>query len=214
MASRINESLVVARTGRTFHDWFTIIEGFEGFRKGHKAIAKHLAEDHGMSLWYAQTITVQYERDRVGGESDEAERSRTLSIQRTIGVAISRAFEAWTHQNRLAAWNHPDALVDARVGGRIMDGDFLCGEILDLESPKLLRFSFENPRFRPGSSIDVEFFVKGGLRTLVRLTHTGLGCKSEADEAKAYWNAALDSLRAYLETGAGISRADWGRDAD
>jgi len=53
--------------------------------KGHKLTARYLAESWNISAWWAQTITVSYERSaglRLVGQRSEG--TFTVSLQRTI----------------------------------------------------------------------------------------------------------------------------------
>jgi hypothetical protein len=49
-------------TGRGWDEWCDIIDAWPGKDEGHTAIATFLRDDHGVEGWWAQTITVGYER--------------------------------------------------------------------------------------------------------------------------------------------------------
>ena len=59
-----SEPRLVARTGHGWEHWLSLLDRFGAREKGHTASARHLAEDHGVDGWYAQQITVEYERAR------------------------------------------------------------------------------------------------------------------------------------------------------
>ena len=52
------------KTGHGLDHWFAVLDRFGGVEKGHSASARHLYDDHGVPGWYAQGITVAYERAR------------------------------------------------------------------------------------------------------------------------------------------------------
>ena len=52
------------KTGHGLDHWFAVLDRFGGVEKGHSASARHLHDDHGVPGWYAQGITVAYERAR------------------------------------------------------------------------------------------------------------------------------------------------------
>ena len=52
------------KTGHGLDHWFAVLDRFGGVEKGHSASASHLYDDHGVPGWYAQGITVAYERAR------------------------------------------------------------------------------------------------------------------------------------------------------
>jgi hypothetical protein len=49
-------------TGRGWDEWCDIIDSWSGHADGHTAIATFLREEHGVDGWWAQTVTVGYER--------------------------------------------------------------------------------------------------------------------------------------------------------
>lgn len=49
-------------TGRGWDEWCDLIDAWPGHRDGHTAIATFLRDDHGVEGWWAQTVTVGYER--------------------------------------------------------------------------------------------------------------------------------------------------------
>ncbi|HEX7779978.1 MAG TPA: hypothetical protein VF424_12085 [Vicinamibacterales bacterium] len=53
-----------AKTGRGLDHWFEVLDRFGAVEKGHTAAARHLYDAHGVDGWYAQGITVAYERAR------------------------------------------------------------------------------------------------------------------------------------------------------
>ena len=59
-----SEATIRQRTGHGLDHWFDVLDRFGAVQKGHTAAARHLATDHGVPGWYAQGITVAYERAR------------------------------------------------------------------------------------------------------------------------------------------------------
>lgn len=49
-------------TGRGWDEWCSILDAWPGHKDGHTAIATYLREKHAVEGWWAQTITVGYER--------------------------------------------------------------------------------------------------------------------------------------------------------
>ncbi len=54
-------------TGHGLDHWFGVLDRFGAVEKGHTASARHLHETHGVDGWYAQGITVSYEREPACG---------------------------------------------------------------------------------------------------------------------------------------------------
>jgi hypothetical protein len=60
----MGDDRIVEATGRGWDEWCSIIDDQPGRDAGHTAIAAHLVERHGVDGWWAQTVTVGYERIR------------------------------------------------------------------------------------------------------------------------------------------------------
>jgi hypothetical protein len=57
-----SDEAIRAATGRTWDEWADLIDAWPGRDDGHGAIAGFVRDDHGVEGWWAQTVTVGYER--------------------------------------------------------------------------------------------------------------------------------------------------------
>ncbi len=57
-----SEESVRAATGKGWEQWCDLIDGWSGNSAGHTAIASYLQSEHEVDAWWAQTVTVGYER--------------------------------------------------------------------------------------------------------------------------------------------------------
>src|SRR3990172_6974372 len=102
---KIGDVAVKKRTGHGYDHWFKMIDKFDRRKNGHKATAKHLNEKHGVDEWYAQMITVEYERKKgIRATGPRITGSYEVSISRTVNVPIEKAFEAWAKPSALNKW--------------------------------------------------------------------------------------------------------------
>jgi hypothetical protein len=56
------DDAVLAATGRGWDEWADVIDAWLGHGDGHGAIATYLEVDHDIDRWWAQAVTVGYER--------------------------------------------------------------------------------------------------------------------------------------------------------
>lgn len=58
----MSDDAVLAATGRGWDEWCALIDGWSGHTEGHAAIARYLQNELGVDGWWAQTVTVGWER--------------------------------------------------------------------------------------------------------------------------------------------------------
>ena len=83
-----SEALVTQNTGRGWDEWRDLIEAWPDHSKGHKAVASWLQAEHGIDGWWAQAVTVGWERisgRRLPGQM--ADGTFTANTSTTISTA-------------------------------------------------------------------------------------------------------------------------------
>ncbi len=209
-APAIRGEKVAAATGKSWDQWFRILDRWKALEKGHRETAKHLREAFDLSPWWSQMVTVEHERAR--GARDAMQRSSgayATDVSRTIDCGIRKAFDAWRDPRRLSAWFTTKAEQDFRVGGSYSNADGDRGRFLAIVPLRRIRFTWENSRHHSGSEVEVRFVRKEDGRTVVYLTHDRLRTKKDAEDLKTAWSWAMDSLKSYLETGRPIPHEEW-----
>jgi uncharacterized protein YndB with AHSA1/START domain len=179
----ISDAAVTAKTGKSWAGWFAVLDAFDVATHGHAATARHLVEAHGVSGWWAQGITVRYEQEKglreVGQQSD---RLYAVSVQRTVAASPERVWKA------LVADGTPKAgdPLQAPQGSR--------GTYLAVVPGAKLRHTVEHGEGQKPSHVEWTLTPKGDA-TVVRLQHSRLASKEEADALKPVWTRAVEALR-------------------
>jgi uncharacterized protein YndB with AHSA1/START domain len=206
--SAISDRAVQAATGRSWGQWFRILDAIGGTERSHRELAAHLADRRDVSPWWSQAIAVRYELER--GLREEGQRGATfeVSVTRTIDVPVQEVHAAWTTARHWNRWFTSGARLSARPGGRYATAEGDRGVFLHVQ-PTRIAFTWEHPRHCPGTEVEVTLAAQGPARTQVRLTHRQLDGQAAREEMRSGWTWALDSLRSYLETGAGIPSETW-----
>lgn len=57
-----SDTLVKENTGRGWEEWCDLIDAWPGHAAGHTAVASWLQDEHGIDGWWAQAVTVGWER--------------------------------------------------------------------------------------------------------------------------------------------------------
>jgi uncharacterized protein YndB with AHSA1/START domain len=203
------DEIVVARTGRTRAEWFSVLDAFDCRAHGHKASAAHLMQSHGAAPWWAQAITVEYERARGIRSYGERADGFACTVQRALAVPADRAWSAFEDPAEVSAWTSARHDHRFRAGSRWRDAMGGRGAFQRVVPLRYVRFSWNHPRTAPRSLVEVEFVARAEDRVTVKLTHRRIRSEEEREALRSHWSWALDSLKSYVETGAPIPHDVW-----
>lgn len=92
-AAGISNDAVEAKTGKTWQEWFKILDAAGAVKPGHKEIVAYLAENYKVSPWWRQMVTVAYEQERGLRRKHETPQGFQMSASKTIAVPVSNLFK-------------------------------------------------------------------------------------------------------------------------
>ena len=168
-------------TGRDRADWFGLLDAWDATGRRHSEIVQWLMREHAVTSWWAQTLTVEYERARglrkPGGGRDGR---YTISVTRTVAAPVARLFAAFTDPVARKQWLDDDPLRERTS-----------------QPGRSARFDYRHD----GTRVVVGFEDKGG-RSRVAVVHERLTNPAAAATAKVYWQERLTALKTMLEKGA------------
>jgi uncharacterized protein YndB with AHSA1/START domain len=175
---RPTDDKVKEATGRKWDAWFGILDRWGARERKHAAIADFLMREHGVPGWWAQTITVWYERGRGMRLKHQQSDGFSVYASKTIAVPVDVLFRAFTDSRRRKRW-----LTDGGMRLRTSQAD------------RTARFDWDDGSTR----VNVSFLDKGRSKATVAVEHERLPDADEAETAKALWRRRLDELKSYLE---------------
>ena len=176
----MSDKVVSAKTGRTWEQWVRLLDARGARSMIHGDIAEYLYEEHGVPGWWAQTVTVGYERIR--GLRDIGQRRSgeyEASKSKTLPVPLGKLFRAFTV---------------ARTRERWLPG--VKWTVRTTVADKSIRARWED-----GTSVELYFVPKGPEKSQVAIQHRKLRTKAQAAKAKTYWGERLDGLAKLLRFG-------------
>jgi uncharacterized protein YndB with AHSA1/START domain len=209
--TNISDAAVKTKTGRTWKQWFALLDKWGAKKKPHKEIALYLREKMGATAWWSQMITVEYERKQRGRKIGEraANGGFTTDVQRTVKSSPAGAFDAFLSAEHAARWFTKKAKAEVRVGGSYSNSDGDQGEFLAVDSPKRARFTWDNKRHCPGTIVELTIRSAGPGKVAVCISHSRLKTAKDREKMKQGWSWALDSFKSYVETGKPIQHEEW-----
>jgi hypothetical protein len=169
----MSDDKVTAKTGCNWERWVDALDRLGADKMPHRDIAALVHEKYKIDGWWAQTVTVGYERikglreiGQLRSGSYEANKSKTFN------VPVSVLFDAWANDHTRRRWLM-DATPIVRTATR----------------PKSMRLGWKD-----GTIVVVGFTPKGDARSVVALSHTKVPDRASADRLKSYWAERLDKL--------------------
>ncbi len=175
--SKISNESVLKATGKDWRDWFSILDKKKMHLKTHKQIAEWIKENYGISGWWCQEVTVQYEREKGLRKLYEKPGGFEISVGKTLNAGVSVVY---SHFN------------DGRLRKKWLDRKI---KISTSTKSKSLRALWDDDTTR----ISVNFYPKSEVKTQVTVQHLKLPDSDSANEMKTYWTEQLTKLKSILE---------------
>lgn len=173
----VSSEAVQTKTGKSWTEWLAILDAADAAQMGHPQIARYLQDAHGVSDWWCQMITVGYEQARGLREAHQKTDGFTANASKTVAVPLAALHTAWADESKWPAW-----LGEIRLTVR------------KTTPGKSLRITWSD-----GSNLDVNLYAKGEGKSQVSLQHSKLPDAEAATQMKAFWSAALNRLKAFVE---------------
>jgi uncharacterized protein YndB with AHSA1/START domain len=173
-----SDDVIRSNTGRSWDEWFTLLDRWGAVERPHPEIARWLNEEHGVPGWWAQGVTVAYEqarglrapRQRRGGQFE-------VNASRTVAVPVERLYEAFADPALRERWL-PGAAVEVRTA----------------RPPTSIRANWDDGSTR----LLIAFTARGEAKSQVALVHERVPDAGTADKLKAFWRERMAALKELL----------------
>jgi uncharacterized protein YndB with AHSA1/START domain len=174
-----SDEAIRRRTGRGWEEWFGLLDEWGAAERPHPEIARWLATEHGIPGWWAQSVTVSYERARGLRAVGERPAGFSVTASKTVAVPVDRLYDAFVDEALRRRW-----LPDGRLGERTAT------------KPRSARFDWGDGQTR----VVLGFEAKGEAKSTVALEHERLPDAEEAERMKTFWRDRVAALKELLET--------------
>lgn len=174
-----SDEAIKAKTGCTWDRWVWALDYVKAYQWPHGAIAEYVHEKYKVDGWWAQTVTVGYERIR-GLREIGQRRSGEYEVNksRTLPVSLTKLYRAFSQPRLRSQWL-PDVTVTVRKA----------------TPNKSIRITWED-----GTSVEGWFTSKERSKAQVAIQHRKLPSKEAANRMKQFWTERLDALAEVLGT--------------
>jgi uncharacterized protein YndB with AHSA1/START domain len=175
---RMSDEAVNAKTGRTWKEWFALLDKAGATKMTHQEIVKLLNISHGVGPWWQQMVTVNYEQQRGMRDQHEKPEGYQISVSRTVSVSLTKLYKAFETEKSRAQWLAEDGLIVRKA-----------------TTNKSMRVTWSDGQ----TSLEINFYPKAAGKSQVVVQHSKLRSAAAALRMKVYWGKALDRLRTLVE---------------
>ena len=171
----MSDEAIAKGTGRGWDDWFRILDAWDATSHTHTEIARYIHGEHAIDGWWAQGVTVGYERARgMRARNQRPGEGFEVSVSKTVDMPPLEAWRAFVEPKRRAAWL--DLPLRMRTGTRTMG--------------RSARFDVPSE----GTRVNVLFDPKGDERCVVTVTHVKLSGADDVTTHRSAWRERLGRL--------------------
>lgn len=160
-------------SGKSWDEWFAILDAWGATKRSHGEIARYVNEEHEVAGWWAQTVTVGYERGRGMRRIHERTDGFYVGVSKTLPVGAKRLSEEFTDTRKRNRWLEPGTL-----------------RTRTSQPGKSARFDFGDE----GSRVHVYFVSKGRGKATVAIQHEKLPDEGAVEDTRAFWKERLARL--------------------
>ncbi|MDQ3662960.1 MAG: hypothetical protein M3454_18310 [Actinomycetota bacterium] len=168
-----SDESILRGSGKAWEEWFSILDAWGAQERTHTEIARYVNEQHEVSGWWAQTVTVGYERGRGMRGVNERASGYYVGVSKTIPVGVNELFDEFTNARKRNRWLEPGTL-----------------RTRTSQPGKSARFDFRDGEGR----VHVYFSSKGKSKATVHVDHERLSDAGAVAEMRAFWKERLAEL--------------------
>jgi hypothetical protein len=178
MVKKISNKAVQKSTGKTWSEWFSILNKAGAKKMDHKEIAELIYKKYKISGWWSQMVTVQYEQEIKGRKKHETTSGYQISKSKTFSFSASKVFSVIQYPALRKSWlKNPDFSIT-----KSMKNKSIRGKCVDDKT-----------------NVEFQFYPKEKAKTQIVVQHSKISSEKEAEKLKKYWERNLNLLTKYLE---------------
>ncbi|MDE2181734.1 MAG: hypothetical protein KGJ78_01795 [Alphaproteobacteria bacterium] len=165
---------VIAKTGRSWEEWFDVLDQAGASKLEHKAIARLLGEKYRVGPWWRRMVALEYEKAR-GMRATRVGPGYSVRVSRTMEADLARMY---------------DAVVDSRRRRRWIPSGVL--RVTSLAENKSIHAAWGAAR------LDIHVRPKPGGKAQIAVDLSRLEHEEDVERQRSLWKKALVKLEAML----------------
>jgi len=173
----MSDLAVIAKTGKSWNQWFGTLDKAGAAKLDHKAITKLLAETRQIGPWWQQMVAVEYERARGLRAKNQSGGGFSVSVTKTLPCELAELYAATADARKRRRW-------------------FPAGS---LEISSLTENKYFRAKWNGEARLEINFYSKAGGKAQINVQVNKLAKKSDVEHQRAVWKKALVKLQVLLD---------------
>lgn len=168
---RVSDEAVKKATGQTWGSWFTLLDKARAKQMSHSEIAHFLSTKYINNGWWAQMVTVEYERVQGKRKVNENKDGFLVAVHKTVALPVSKLEKVWRELLQLPA-------VQKR-------------KLMDLHSKtkrKMIRYKADV------GGVVVYFDDRGNGKSRIMVESVKLPSRKSVEENRLFWKKILATV--------------------
>lgn len=170
----VSDEAVKAKTGKVWAEWFRVLDEAGAAKLPHKAIAELVHEKHKVPGWWAQMVTVEYERARGLRAVHQKADGYSANASKTVNCPLPRLFAAASNPDARKKW--------------FPKGSF--------EQTSITRNKYLRGKWNGDARVDFGFYPKDKDKAQIAVQVNKLASADDVARERAAWKQALETLAA------------------
>ena len=168
-----SDETIVKGTGHDWAHWLALLDDWGAMDHTHTEIARWLSATQDIPGWWAQTVTVGYERARGRRALHQTSRGFEVSVRKTMRAPLAAVWAAVTDPEHRAGWVGADVLEPTTARDGVVARFAIAGT---------------------GSVVELAFDAKAEDRTTVTATVRKLADGDDVERQRIVWRDRLRRL--------------------
>ena len=178
----MTEATITTGSGQGWDHWFRLLDGWGATGRSHTDIARFIRDEQGVDGWWAQAVTVGYERARGLRARHQTTRGFEVSVSKTVAAPREAVWAAFLEPRRRGRWLEAGDLGSRRRAGPV-------GRSATFDVPS------------NGTRVAVAVDPRADGRSTVTVTHEGLADAQAVEAQRAAWKERLARLAGLWPSG-------------
>jgi uncharacterized protein YndB with AHSA1/START domain len=163
-----SDEAVSRATGKTWKQWFTILDAARASTLDHKGVVA-IAAHHGAGAWWQQMVAVEYEQARGLRRKHEKPSGFQISKSVTLAQPIAKVYAGWSDPRARMRWLEESIVIRK-------------------ETPqKTMRITWSDGT----THVEAYFWNRAPQKCQVTVQHSKLPDEKAAERMKRFWGSAL-----------------------